>query len=64
VKIVVNRALCDGNGLCADAAPELLTMDDNDELEIVQPSFNSALLDKARAAVATCPKAALSIVEE
>lgn len=63
MKVTVNRALCDGNGNCAAAAPELFALDDNDELEILQESFGEELRAKAEAAVRSCPKNALTISE-
>ncbi len=63
MKVTVNRTLCDGNGNCAAAAPELFTLDDNDELEILQESFGEDLRAKAEAAVCSCPKNALTISE-
>jgi ferredoxin len=63
MKIVVNRLLCEGNGVCADKAPELLAMDDNDELHILQETFGEELRAKAEAAVRICPKHALKIEE-
>lgn len=61
MKVIVNRALCDGNGNCAAAAPELFALDDNDEMEVLQESFGEELRAKAEAAVRSCPKNALSL---
>jgi ferredoxin len=61
MRIVVNRLLCEGNGVCAEKAPELLAMDDNDELQILRESFGEDLRAKAEAAVRICPKHALSL---
>ena len=63
MKITVNRALCDGNGNCAVAAPELFLLDDNDELLVLNDSPGEALRGKAEAAVRACPKNALSLEE-
>jgi ferredoxin len=61
MKIIVDWSLCDGNGLCALQAPELLELDDNDHLSLLQERFDEKLLGKAEAAVKACPKCALSI---
>ncbi len=61
MKVTVNRALCDGNGNCAAAAPELFALDDNDELVILQENFGGELRARAEAAVCSCPKNALSL---
>jgi ferredoxin len=63
VRIVVNRLLCEGNGVCAQKAPEILAMDDDDEVVILKESFGEELREKAAAAVRGCPKHALSIEE-
>jgi ferredoxin len=63
MKIVVNRLLCEGNGVCAEKAPELLAMDENDEVHILKESFGEELRAKADAAVRICPKHALRIEE-
>jgi ferredoxin len=61
MKVVVNRSLCDGNGNCAAAAPELFELDDEDQLHILKESFGEELRAKAEAAVRSCPKNALSL---
>jgi ferredoxin len=63
VRVVVNRALCEGNGNCEAAAPELFKLDDDDELHILQESLGEDLRARAEAAVRSCPKNALSIEE-
>ena len=61
MRIVVNRSLCDGNGLCAREAPALLFVDEQDELHILKETFGAESLEAAQRAVKVCPKAALSI---
>jgi ferredoxin len=61
MKVVVNWSLCDGNGNCAAAAPEIFALDDDDQLEILRESFGEELRDKAETAVRSCPKNALSL---
>ena len=63
MKLVVNRALCEGNGNCEAAAPELFKLDDEDELHILDENPPEELRAKAEAAVRTCPKNALSIID-
>ena len=63
MRIVLNRSLCDGNGLCTREAPELLFIDEQDELHILQESFGEDSLEAVQRAVKVCPKAALSISE-
>lgn len=63
MKIVVNWSLCEGNGNCEGAAPELFQLDDDDQLTVLDENPPEALRAKAEAAVRSCPKSALSIEE-
>lgn len=63
MRIVVTWPLCDGNGLCAREAPNLLKVDDQDQLHVLQETFGEDERQRAQAAVRVCPKAALSIEE-
>lgn len=61
MKVVVNWSLCDGNGNCAAAAPEIFVLDDDDRMQLRQESFGEELRDMAETAVRSCPKNALSL---
>ncbi len=61
MKFVVNWLLCDGNGLCTDAAPELLEMADDDTLKVLREEFGEEFREQAEAAVRVCPKQALKL---
>lgn len=63
-KLVVEWPLCDGNGVCTFEAPELLEIDDDDNLILLSEDVDDALLPKAEAAVRVCPKHALRIARE
>lgn len=63
-KIVVDWDACDGNGTCTLEAPDLLQMDDDDNLIVLLERFGDDKLDQAQAAVRNCPKQALSIDED
>ncbi len=63
-KLVVNWPLCDGNGVCTIEAPELLEIDDNDNLVVLSEDIPAGLLGEAEAAVRVCPKHALKIDRE
>lgn len=63
-KLVVDWPLCDGNGVCTVEAPELLEIDDEDNLVVLQEDVPDGLLAKAEAAVRVCPKHALKIVHK
>lgn len=61
MKIVVDRLLCDANALCVAEAPDLLALDANEELVVLKPDLVPDEVERARRAVAVCPKAALRI---
>jgi ferredoxin len=63
MRVIVNRSLCDGNGNCAREAPELFAIGDDDTLQVLKDTVDEAYRDKAEAAVQSCPKNALKLVE-
>ena len=52
---------CDGRGLCAEALPELITLDDWGFPIVSDRDVPPRLLDDARATVRACPKLALRL---
>ena len=62
-RIEVDRTRCEGHGLCAQTAPELLRLDEIGELVINGDELAAEALDRARAAVRACPVAALRLSE-
>lgn len=64
MKVIVNRSLCDGNGVCANEAPEVFELDENDQLKVLREEVDETLLRKVEAAVRLCPKRALSLRDE
>lgn len=61
--LVVDPTKCDGVGICAIKAPDLITLDDWG-FPMIKPSdlIDSQLLKQAKRAVGACPKRALLIV--
>ncbi len=62
-RIEVDRIRCEGHGLCAQTAPELLRLDEIGELVINGDELGGQALDRARAAARACPVAALRLSE-
>ena len=63
-KIKVDFDLCESNAMCEALAPDHFQVDDDDFLQILDEQVtdeNQALIEQA---VASCPKSAISIVEE
>jgi ferredoxin len=62
MRIEIDRPRCEGHGLCEEAAPDLLHLDDLGEVVIDVTEVGNDALDRARAAVRICPVAALRLV--
>ncbi|PZH17429.1 ferredoxin [Streptomyces sp. NTH33] len=61
MKIVLDRPRCEGHGLCEEAAPQLMHLDDDGELVLHREEIEEADAALANAAVRVCPVAALRI---
>jgi ferredoxin len=64
LKIVVDRDKCTALGICESVAPQYFEVDDEGELEFSRediPGDRRALLEEA---VASCPTAALRLMQE
>lgn len=62
MKITLDRDTCEGHGLCEEAAPKLMHLDDDGDLVIdVSDVTEQADIDAARAAARVCPVAALRV---
>ena len=64
LRIVVDRDLCEANGECMRAAPEVFFVDDNDKLVLKIERPPAELLEKVKTAVRRCPRAALTLRED
>ena len=59
----LDRPRCEGHGLCEEAAPALMHLDDDGELVIDVPEVDGdQAVAAAKAAVRVCPVAALKLV--
>lgn len=63
MRIVLDRPRCEGHGLCEEAAPNLMHLDDDGELVIDQENIETGTPEEAAAsaAVRVCPVAALRL---
>lgn len=64
MRIVINRDKCAGLGRCEGEAPGFFEVQDDSTVRVLDASPDPARLEEARAAVAACPTAALSIVDD
>jgi len=61
MKIILDRPRCEGHGLCEEAAPGLMHLDDDGELVLDREEIGDADAAAANAAVRVCPVAALRV---
>ena len=67
MKVTVDSLLCEANGLCMLASPDVFEMVDDDDgggVQILMETPPAALEDSVREAVDACPKQALRIMEQ
>jgi ferredoxin len=64
MRIVVDRDLCESNGVCVRTAPDMFVIDESDRMRLLAERPSPEQMDKARAAVRRCPRHALSLVED
>ena len=65
MRIIADRELCEGHGVCVAQAPTLLDMDDDDIVVVLEPGEHLSDHDSPRASVAveSCPVAALRLID-
>ena len=61
MRVVVDWDLCESNGLCMAAAPEVFELQDDDTLMILQENPDESLRAKVVDAVRSCPKQAITL---
>lgn len=62
MRIELDEPRCEGHGLCEEAAPKLMHLDDDGMLILDQVEAEGSDLEAAKAAVRVCPVAALRLV--
>jgi ferredoxin len=64
MKIKVDFDLCESNALCEAMAPEEFWLDDDDFLQLHTDQTTDENIDNVKRAVAACPRAAISLIED
>ena len=64
MRIVVDRDLCQGHGVCESEAPEVFNTPKNGQVDVLDETPPQNLRTKVDLAVKYCPTHALKIVEE
>lgn len=63
MKIEVDWDLCEGHGQCEFAAPDVFTVDDDGNLEVLEENPAESERHPVEQAVRRCPTRALSIAD-
>lgn len=63
MRLRVDRDLCEANAVCCGLAPDVFELDDDEQLQILQPEPPDDQLERVRKAVERCPKAALELLQ-
>jgi ferredoxin len=62
MRIEIDALVCEANGVCSELLPEVLTLDDDDQLRLRLAVIPATLEQRAREAVRRCPRQALRLV--
>ena len=64
MRVVVDRDLCQGHGVCESEAPTVFTVPKQGQVTVVDEAPSDELRTKVELAVKYCPTHALTIVED
>lgn len=64
MRVSVDRAKCTGLGNCEAMAPDFFEVGDDGELELLRSDVSADELDEVKQAIASCPTAALKLVDD
>jgi ferredoxin len=63
MKVVVDRDLCEGHARCVETAPAVFEIGVDDEMHVIDENPGEEQRHGVEAAVANCPRQALSLHE-
>src|SRR5581483_7947727 len=63
LKASIDWDKCEGNGVCARVAPEVFSVDDQGNSDVLMEEVPESLRAKAMLAMRQCPTGAVSVVE-
>lgn len=64
IRVLVDRDLCESNGVCVRLLPEVFELTDDDRLRLKQERAPDGLRESLAQAVRRCPKQALALADE
>jgi ferredoxin len=62
-RVEVDFDVCEANALCEAYAPDVFLIDDDDQLQVEDPTVTDENRTRVEQAVSACPKSALRIAE-
>jgi len=63
-RVEVDFDACESNALCEAMAPDMFFVDDDDMLQVEDPTVDEENRSRVERAVASCPKSALRIAND
>ena len=63
-RIIVDRDLCQGHGVCEGEAPDVFSVSKKGDLTVLNDTPDDSLRAQVEAAVRYCPTHALSLLED
>jgi ferredoxin len=64
MRVVIDEMLCEGNGECMKAAPEVFVVGDDDRARLLVERPPESLRARIETAVRRCPRQAIALREE
>lgn len=64
MKVVVDRDRCEGNGQCVLAAPDIFQLREDDQSYVLVPTLTEEMRPRVEQAIRTCPRQAITLIEE
>jgi ferredoxin len=64
MRIVVDRDLCEANGVCTSWAPEVFVLHEDNRMVVLVEHPDPELAGKVEQAVGRCPRGALSLMRD
>ena len=64
MKVIVDFDVCESNGLCAESAPQVFRLGDDDYLYLLDEHPAESLREQVDEAARRCPKQAITVAED
>jgi ferredoxin len=61
MRVIVDPVLCEGNGVCAEVAPEIFEVGDDDRARVLVERPGEARRAQVETAVRRCPRRAIRL---